>query len=131
MRRAPVLALVGLLALGILAAPAMAADTPIVPDAIWAEGELYGTVLLGSLPYRGNDKSFDRLYMVPGQRAVAEAAPGDPQYNGGRWLPVPVIWNVTPYQLTSEDQVLGAAAAGDVTLGAPMTGAAFLCPLIP
>ena len=83
----------------------------------------------GALPYNGNDHSFDRLYMVPGQQAVAEAAPG-PGYNGGQWLPVPVTWNVDPYLLTSEDAVMAAADAGHITLGMPQYDATFLCPLI-
>lgn len=105
------------------------AGSTVAADAIYADGDLFGTVPNGALPYNGNDHSFDLIYVVPGQQAVAEAAPG-PDYNGGRWLPVPVTWNVDPYLLTSEDAVLAAEGAGHVTLGAPQYDAAFLCPLI-
>ncbi len=130
--------LVAVLAVGLtaaLAAPAVAArggvpGSPIVASAIYADGTLFGTVPQGSVPFNGNEQSFDRLYMVPGQPAVAEAAPGA-GYNGGRWLPVPVTWNVSPYPLTSSAQVLAAATAGDITLGTPQYAGTFLCPLIP
>jgi hypothetical protein len=62
---------------------------------------------------------------------VSEAGPGNPDYNGGRWLPVSVTWNSDPYLLTSYDEVQAAAAAGDITLGEPERDSAFLCPLIP
>lgn len=119
-----------LLALVLVAAPAGAKGSPIVDDAIWADGSLHGTILLGDLPYRDNAHSFDQLFMVPGQAPVSEAAPGNPGYNGGRWLPTPVTWNTDPYLLTSYAEVMAAVAAGHISLGSPMTDAAFLCPLI-
>lgn len=132
--------IVTLLVLGLMAVAAVPASaarggvqgSPILPDLIWADGDLYGTILQGPLHYNGNDQSFDRLYMVPGQdNPVAEAAPGNSDYNGGRWLPTPVEWNVTPYLITSATDLAAAEAAGDVTIGQPNTDAAFLCPLIP
>jgi hypothetical protein len=124
-----------LLLLSVLAAPAFAArggtpGSPIHADAIYADGELFGVIALSALPYNGNDHSFDEIYVIDGQPNVAEAAPG-PDYNGGRWLPVPVTWNVTPYLLTSSDDVHAAEDAGDITLGAPAYDGTFLCPLIP
>ncbi len=115
-----------------LAAPPEGNGSPIVPGLIWADGDAYGTILLGALPYNGKDKSFDTLYVFPGeeQTPVAEAAHGK-GYNGGRWIPTPVTWNVAPYLLTSAGAVEDAAAEGHVTIGAPMTDMAFLCPLIP
>jgi hypothetical protein len=74
--------------------------------------------------------SFDTLYAVEGQMlAVASAAPGDSDFNGGRWMRFPVTWNVSPYPLTSEEQVLAAAAAGDVTIAA-QPDKVFECPVI-
>jgi hypothetical protein len=58
----------------------------------------------------------DDLYVVPNQLAVAAVAPGDRDYHGGMWAVHLVTWNVAPYLLTSEDDVLGAEAAGDVTI---------------
>lgn len=105
-------------------------ESPIVADAIYADGRLFGTILLGDLPFNDNAHSFDKLFMIEGQPAVAEAAPG-PGYSGGRWLPVAVTWNTEPYLLTSYAAVQAAASAGDVSLGAPQHDDAFLCPLIP
>jgi hypothetical protein len=74
--------------------------------------------------------SFDTLYAIAGQElAVAAAAPGDTDYNGGRWMRFPVSWNTTPYPLTSEEQVLEAARLGDVTI-ATEPDMLFVCPVI-
>lgn len=130
--------LILILAVGVMmgaAVPAFAArggvpGSPIAGDMIWADGELFGTIAQGSLPYNGNDGSFDQLFLVPGQNPVAEAAPG-PDYNGGRWLPTPVTWNVAPYLIDSYEGLMTAAGLGHVSIGSADTGAAFLCPLIP
>jgi hypothetical protein len=62
--------------------------------------------------------SFDRIYALGGDLAnVAEAKPGDRDYNGGRWMVLPVTWNTTPVQLTSAEQVLAYADAGLLTIG--------------
>jgi hypothetical protein len=42
---------------------------------------------------------------------VAEAKPGDTDFNGGRWAVMPVTWHVTPYQLTSAEEVFAAETA--------------------
>lgn len=136
MKRTVIVALAALMAVALLAAPAAAArggepGSPIVPGAIYADGELYATILQGPLHYNGNPKSFDQLFLVPGQAPVSEAAPGNSNYNGGRWLPTPVSWNVAAYPITSYAQLHAAAMNADVTIGSPMTDAAFLCPLIP
>lgn len=136
MQRLLLVGLVGLLGLALLAAPALAArggaqGSPTQPDAIYADGQLFGTNPQGALPYNGNDASYDMLFQVPGQQPVSEAGPGNPAYNGGRWLPVPVTWNTDPYVLTSYAAVQAAADSGDITLGEPSRGGTFLCPLVP
>ncbi len=135
MRRVPVLVVLLVLAvLGALpaaAAPGGAPGSPIAPDSIWADGALYATIGRGSLPYNGVDASFDHLYMIPGQAPLSEAAPGNRDYNGGRWLPTPVTWTVEPYVIISLAELMAAEAAGDVVVGVPDHGAIFLCPLIP
>lgn len=126
------------LLLAVVATPASAArggrpGSPISPDAIWADGELRGTVPQGELRYNGNDRSYDLLIGIDGQAPVAEAAPGNPDYNGGRWLPVSATWTggATPTVLTSYAAVLAAVDAGDLVLGTPDSDGTFLCPLIP
>ena len=56
--------------------------------AFYVDGEVYRTVgtptdLSGT---GAPDQSRDVIYAIDGQLNVAEAAPGDPDYNGGRWL---------------------------------------------
>jgi len=77
------------------------------------------------------DSSFDRIFILgDGLVPVADAAPGDPGYRGGRWLVLPVTWHTTPVQLTSDEQILAYAGAGMLTIaGTPV--AEFECPVIP
>lgn len=71
-----------------------------VPDAIWADGELYDTI---GTPTEFKDPpphSTDVLYNfagsgLAGQRSVSVAAPGDTDYNGGRWAVTPVTFTDT------------------------------------
>ena len=135
MRRFIVLSLAAMLVVAAFALPA-AAGSPIKPDLIHVDGDTYGTILLKALPYnQGNAHSFDNLYVFPNeeQTPIAEFAPGDKDYNGGRWLPIPVTWNVDvdPYVLGSVEALEAAADLGDVTIGGALTGGTFLCPLIP
>ena len=77
--------------------------------------------------------SYDRIYVLgDGLVNVAEAKPGDRDYNGGRWMVLPVTWaaGATPTQLTSAEQVEAYAAAGMLTIAsAPVK--LFECPVIP
>jgi hypothetical protein len=76
--------------------------------------------------------SFDRIYALGGDLVnVAEAAPGDRDYNGGRWIVLPVSWStgVTPVQLMSAEAVEAYALAGMLSIGDPV--AWFVCPAIP
>jgi hypothetical protein len=70
----------------------------------------------------------DDFYVVPGQFAVAASGPGDRDYHGGKWAVHEVSFNVTPYPLTSEEAVLLAEQAGDVTV-VRLPGADFKCPI--
>ncbi len=78
----------GALALGAAAvavAPASAAG--VSGPAFYVDHVLYRTVATPTdLSGTGApDSSFDAIYTLPGHRSVAEAAPGDPGFNGGRW----------------------------------------------
>ncbi len=63
---------------------------------------------------------------------MAEAKPGDRDYNGGRWMVLPVTWSagVTPTQLTSVEQVEPYAQQGMLTI-ASTPAKWFECPVIP
>ncbi len=74
--------------------------------------------------------SFDWIYALGGELInVAEAKPGDRDYNGGRWMVLPVTWNVAPVQLTNAEQVESYAAQGWITIGSDPVQE-FLCPVI-
>jgi hypothetical protein len=74
--------------------------------------------------------SYDTIYDLGGGSLlnVASSKPGDRDFNGGRWMVLPVMWNVAPVQYTSEEQILAAAEAGDITIGDPVKY--FECPVI-
>jgi hypothetical protein len=78
------------------------------------------------------DQSFDTIYNLndPNLFNVADSAPGDRDYNGGRWKVLLVTWHVAPYQLYSDAQVWAAQTAGDLTVN-PVPVKEFLCPVIP
>jgi len=74
--------------------------------------------------------TYDRIYALGnGLANVAEAKPGDRDFNGGRWAVMPITWNVTPVQFTNDQQILAAAAAGDISIGAPIRY--FFCSVSP
>ena len=61
-----------------------------VSEAIWGHGQLYDTVITPATFISPPEHSTDTIYSfdmsgLMGQRAVADAAPGDRDYNGGRW----------------------------------------------
>jgi hypothetical protein len=75
--------------------------------------------------------SFDRIFALgEGLTNVAEAKPGDRDFNGGRWMVIPVDWaGYTPTQLTSADDLIALEAAGMISFGDPVKY--FECPVIP
>jgi hypothetical protein len=131
MRRIPTMLAGATLALA-LAVPAFAADLGPPAGGFYVDGTAYVTIgtptdLSGT---GAPASSFDTLYAIEGQTlAVASSAPGDGDYNGGRWMRFQVTWNTTPYLLTSEEDVLAAADAGDVTI-ASSPDMLFVCPVI-
>lgn len=75
--------------------------------------------------------TFDHIYVLGGDLInVAEAKPGDRDFNGGRWMVLPVTWHTTPVQLTSAEQVDAYAAAGKLSI-ATSPVKLFECPVIP
>jgi hypothetical protein len=77
--------------------------------------------------------TYDRIYALGnGLINVAEAKPGDQDYNGGRWMVLPITWSagVTPVQLTSSEEVEAWADAGYLSI-ATTPAKQFLCPVIP
>ena len=117
--------------LAAISSTALAGGPPGV--AFYVDGELYRTVGTPT-DFSGTGapaSSFDTVYQFFGTITnVASSAPGDRDYNGGRWMVIGATWNVAPYQLHSEAEVLAAEAAGDITLSdGPIRH--FECPVIP
>jgi len=129
------LALLFVAALLVVAVVPTFAAGPNFGPAIYADGEAWGTKGNGDLPAptENNRQSFDGLFKftngVDGQLAVAEAAPGNPAYNGGRWIEYFVTWTGDPELVTSYAQLHALVQAGEVTV--VESGAYFQCPLLP
>lgn len=124
------------------------AQQPNFSPALYADGAVWGTKATTVLPApRGNNlRSFDKLFVVvngaPGQLPVAEAAPGNPLYNGGRWFTHTVMW--TAEGMSAHDPLPVLMSYYDIELhynlghlaiapGSPAGGppAYFECPLLP
>jgi len=115
--------------------------------AIWSSGELYGTVGTPAVFTDPPEGTTDTLYNfgmsgLEGQRAISAAAPGDRDFNGGRWSVVLVTFTdqgmavhdpdgdgVVNFELTSEEQVLDHMALGHLIL--TDTDVYFECPMLP
>lgn len=94
------------------AAPAFAAPAVTFGQLYYDDTVVRTLIPPAAMPQQGRDN----LYVVPGQMAVTAVAPGDTDYHGGQWAFHSVTWNVDPYLLTSEEAVLAAADAGDITV---------------
>lgn len=138
-----------LIGIFIAMSPAVSAKATVVREgAIWNDGELFGTVLTPTeLPDNAPDHSFDKLYNfdgsgLTGQRSVADAAPEDSDFNGGRWMVFPVTFTdlgisihdpdgdgVVNFELTSEEQVLMHQSLGHILISEE-PARLFVCPMI-
>ncbi len=118
----------------------------VTGPAFYVHGELYRTVVTPTdLSGTGApDHSFDIIYDFGGLQAnVAETAPGDPGFNGGRWMVHALSFsdyagaladdNVDLNQngvLDSAEEVLAAVQNG-YAMDTGMVLAIFECPVIP
>lgn len=117
------------------ALPATASARPsfVFPEGCcFYEGGMVRTVVPpASTPKAGRDNFYGFPGAVAaGQKGVVSVAPGDAGYHGGHWAFHAVTFNVTPYLLTSEEAVLAAATAGDVTI-VRVPANDFRCPIQP
>jgi hypothetical protein len=123
---------------------------PNFSPAIYADGKTWGTKGTTELPAPNdhNRQAFDALYVIinsnnpMGQLPVGEAAPGNPDYNGGRWITYTVEWTEQAFTdygtvplLTSEEDILQQEGLGYLIITAgspgPPTPDYFQCPLLP
>ena len=126
-RSGSLFALAALLCLSSLAPQALAQVGP-PGGTIYAHDEAYRTVATPrDLPPQGK---FDTLYLLgDGLAPVSESAPGERDYNGGRWEVRPVEFlTISPRQFTNAADILAAADRGEVRIGDVVRR--FVCPLI-
>src|SRR5690242_11607592 len=65
--------------------------------------------------------TYDTIYALGnGLANVADAKPGDTDFNGGRWAVRPITWHTTPVQLTNAEAVQAWADAGLLSIGDPI-----------
>ncbi len=76
------------------------------------------------------ESTYDRIFNLGTGINVAEAKPGDRDFNGGRWLVYTVTWNVTPVQYTNVEDIYAAAERGDLVID-PEPVRAFFCNVAP
>ena len=74
-----------------------AGKATVVSGAIWAHDHLYGTVVTDTSFKSPPEHTTDVLFNfansgLSGQRSVSESAPGDRNYNGGRWNVISVTY---------------------------------------
>ena len=125
--------------LGFLMLAAVLATLSPVPAALAAQGPPMNRIYAHDEIYTGvnsprdlpNQGPFDAIYALgPGLMAVAEAAPGDRDYNGGRWeVRIVSFVGMSPTQFTNAEQITAALAMGKVSLSGVVRR--FECPLIP
>jgi len=137
-RKAPLFLglIVGLLvAAGVFAAP----GAPNFSPAIFGDGAMWGTKGTTPLPApnENNMQSYDKLFVfpvnyAPGQLPVSEAAPGNTDYNGGRWAIYAAVWaeGSTPVLLKSYSEVMYYVHSGDLVIAEGAVGY-LQCPLLP
>ena len=138
--------------LAAVGAVSAAPGQPSFAPNLYADGEVWGTKGTTGLPAPNehNMQSFDKLFVIvddsgPIQMPVAEAAPGNSNYNGGRWATQTVRWTEAGIAahgmplpvLTSYDDVMLHYSLGhlSITAGSPGGEGAppdfFQCPLLP
>lgn len=130
-------------ALSLLLAPAAIAQAGVTGPAFYVDGELYRTVATPTdLSNTGApDHSFDTIYEFFGvQTNVATAAPGDRDYNGGRWRVIGVEFSSYEDAVASADMNGSGDLDSDAEVEAALAGPhaesigvvkQFVCPAIP
>ncbi len=124
----PMASIAGIVALMAIPVGSAFAATPGF-GMLYYEGEIVRTVVPPSEIKKGLDDFYLVTNPVEDQLGIAAVAPGDRNYHGGHWIVNEVTFNVAPYLLDSEQAVLDAENAGDVSIERNVS--AFLCPIQP
>ncbi len=124
--------------------------TPSFAPGIWADGETYSSKRTTELPAPNehNIQSYDPIFVIinsnnpDGQLAVAEAAPGNVAFSGGRWITYTAWWTDDGFAMYGTVPVIHSYAELltyymygylDMEVGSPEGGPPpyFQCPLLP
>lgn len=123
-----------------------AAQATRVSGALWANDELFDTILTDTSFHLPPTQSTDVLYNfmmsgLRGQRSVSESGPGDRNFNGGRWSVKVVVFTeagkavhdpdrdgIVNFELTNAEAVLAHQALGHLDI--MDTSIYFECPLL-
>lgn len=126
---------------------ASAASAVRAAEAVWANGAIYDVVVTDTSFQKPPAQSTDVLFNfgmsgLQGQRSISESAPGDRDYNGGRWSVMPVEFTsagkiyfddnndgIVDFELTNAEQVLHYAELGLLIIHP--AAVYFECPLLP
>lgn len=119
------------LAFALALAPTIAFAAKPGFGSLYYDGDIVRTIVPPSQTEKGLDDIYTVANGVEGQLGIASVAPGDPDYHGGHWIvnEVTFVDEVTPYLLTSEQDVLQAQVDGDVVI--VWNTGSFLCPIQP
>jgi hypothetical protein len=128
----------GGLAVGASATGAATAAKPNFGAGFWGDDERWGTKAVTTLPEPRNTDSLDKLFFIvhdDQDAPLSEAAPGNPNYNGGRWWSHTVTVDdadAIDFPITSYAELM-ALPAGAVTIteGEANHPDFFACPLLP
>ncbi|WP_396612889.1 hypothetical protein ACH9L7_06345 [Haloferax sp. S1W] len=156
LRKGAIVSSVTLLGLG-ASGSATAQGAPDFTSRVWGDGETWGTKVTGEIKHP-NEQSLDKFFVITnpvtgmlpeGTLPVSEAAPGNSDYNGGRWWTHTVAWTEagkrahgpTPPLLTrygpadDPESILFHYNLGhlEISEGSPSGGPPdfFRCPLLP
>ena len=85
-----------------------------------------------NLPHGGMDPLYVVMNGVDGQLGISGIGPGEQGFHGGSWAFHAVHFNegVNPYLLTSDEDVMAAEDAGDITV-TRIAENDFRCPVLP
>ena len=97
---------------------------------IYANNRMFKTIATKADPLPNHGK-FDTIYVLGnGLANVADAAPGDMDYNGGRWeVHLVDFLTIPPTQFTNAEDIHDAAMSGEISIGPVVKR--FECPMIP
>jgi len=127
------LLLAAFLAAGTALLAALPAMATTETGQLFHDGAVVGTVVTPApiAAGSGTDSFYKVTNGAAGQLGIAGVAPGDGPYHGGNWQVYLVTFNpgVTPYLLTSDEAVVAARDAGDVTV-TRAGNADFRCPVV-